>query len=339
MILPYVPLCKNRKSEIEKIVSDSNKILEKYHSSIAKKQGSLGFITTDNKKMTKINLLSLLLNYEKNKDFEYNGIKIPAEDIKKIILSKSLEYDILCNFSAMLAKIISNCKKNTTDVCLDKEDLESEAIKLAISAIYTYDNSTSLSTYIFLIVSRGIRAICKKTTPFSELGRGALKIKHQYESVKNQLGPNATFDSIVEKAKFTTKQIKIIQSLFVSASGQSVFSDPKNNSLMDYTFLGKKFSGLDGRVSYSCSSNGFGFTIKNNIEKDSDIILNLEADLSDLEKTVLKGFLESSTKSLGINSLTKDFINPKTNKPYSRMAVTYAWRRVKEKLSKNLKVA
>jgi hypothetical protein len=62
-------------------------------------------------------------------------------------------------------------------------------------------------------------------------------------------------------------------------------------------------------------------------------ILNIahNLDLSDLERAVLEGFLSSKTK-LGLNELSKNLVNPKTQKPYSRMAFTLAWRRIKEKI-------
>ena len=84
--------------------------------------------------------------------------------------------------------------------------------------------------------------------------------------------------------------------------------------------------------------------MKNNILIESledvslDSLDSLDSiEMSQLEKAVLDGFLQSS-KGMGLNSISKNIINPKTGKPFTRMAASLAWKRVKEKI-KNYKKA
>ena len=104
----------------------------------------------------------------------------------------------------------------------------------------------------------------------------------------------------------------------------------------DYSCLGKKFSGLDGSVTYTCSSslNGGSFTIHQDEKVKNENQINIDfSEFSELEKAVLEGFMNSSN-NLGISIVAKNLINPRTGKPYSRMACTYAWKRIKEKIKK-----
>jgi hypothetical protein len=66
----------------------------------------------------------------------------------------------------------------------------------------------------------------------------------------------------------------------------------------------------------------------------NDVISKL--DLSELERAVLNGFLQSkhnSKTSLGLGTFAKNLINPSTGKPYSRAGLSLAWNRIKDKIS------
>ena len=57
--------------------------------------------------------------------------------------------------------------------------------------------------------------------------------------------------------------------------------------------------------------------------------INLE-NFSELEKAVYEGILDGKNKK--INLYAKNLINPKTNKPYTRSAISSAWKRVRGKI-------
>jgi ribosome maturation protein Sdo1 len=57
----------------------------------------------------------------------------------------------------------------------------------------------------------------------------------------------------------------------------------------------------------------------------------IRSEFTDLENAVLDGFISSSGR-MGISSISKNIINPKTGKPYTRMAASLAWKKIKNKI-------
>jgi hypothetical protein len=105
--------------------------------------------------------------------------------------------------------------------------------------------------------------------------------------------------------------------------------------------MSKHYAGVDGAKHFSSSGKRGGDLILSSNNTFAESLDDKEIggmNLTDLEKAVLEGFMQSSSK-LGINSVAKNVVNPKTGKPFSRMAVTYSWRRVKEKINNFRKVA
>jgi len=91
---------------------------------------------------------------------------------------------------------------------------------------------------------------------------------------------------------------------------------------------------LDKNHVYSGNRNHYPMIKLVRKNYDDEIIEKInKIDFSKLEKCVLEGFLDSKNK-LGINSLAKKLINPKTNKPYTRSAISDAWKSVKSKIKK-----
>jgi DNA-directed RNA polymerase specialized sigma subunit len=328
-------ISKERLSFIQNQLSKSNALLEKYHSQITTDCGRLGFrIIGTNEKLNKINFVNFICSSPITKDIVVSNVTITKEDALLIANSKNYESEILLNFMGIFSKIATKWSSYSSDVCLSKEDLESEAIQAAMLAIYNYtDVKTSLSTYLYHCVANKIRNIFNKTNSLSDFGSNAIDIRKRFDQAKNSLGEFCTYDEIIQSLNFTNKEIQILQSMFAVVGGVD-FGDEKASN--DYTCLGKKFSGLDGSVSYNCSSNGDSFTIHNE-ENNEDVKFDT-SDFSELEKVVLEGFM-NSTSNLGISHFAKNLINPKTKKPYTRMAMTYAWRRVKDKIKKYSKVA
>ena len=69
-------------------------------------------------------------------------------------------------------------------------------------------------------------------------------------------------------------------------------------------------------------------------EVENNILAVIEnIEFTELEKAVLEGVLNSPSTKLGIGYLSKQVINQETKKPYSRMAFSLAWKRIKKKIS------
>ena len=328
---------KERIEIIQNYLADSNVLLENYHSKITTDCGRLGFrIIGTETKFNKIDLVNFLHSKQITNDIEINNIIIPKQHAEKIANSKKYESEILLNFMNMFSKIASKWSSYFSDVCLSKEDLESEAIQAAIYAIYGYANKEiSISTYIYRCVTNKIKNICNSTNSLSNFGSRAIKIRRKFEEAKSKSHPFSTYDEIVKSLNLNEKEISILQSMSVSVCGFALSSnnDDKESS-NDYSSFGKRFSSLDGSVKYNCCSNGTSFTIREDdqLEKENKININF-SEFSELEKAVLEGFMNSSN-NLGLSHFAKNLTNPRTGKPYSRMAYTYAWKRIKEKIKR-----
>ena len=315
---------------IQNQLAESNILLEKYHSKITTDCGRLGFrIIGTKSKFNKIDFVNLLVSKDNYENLIVSNVAIPKEDAERIARSKSFEYEIICNFEHMFSKIAIRWSSYTSDICLSKEDLESEAMQAAIFGMYSYtDKNINLSTYLYHCVVNKIRNICNKTNSLSDFGSNAIEIRHKFEKAKKDFGDFCTYDEVVQSLNFSKKEIQTLQATFITTAGQNSEEGGSN----DYSSIGKSLSGLDGSVRFSCSSNGKSFTIHGDSDKEESLNVDV-TEFSELEKAVLEGFMNSSS-NLGISNFAKNLINPKTGDPYSRMAITYAWRRVKEKIIK-----
>lgn len=59
--------------------------------------------------------------------------------------------------------------------------------------------------------------------------------------------------------------------------------------------------------------------------------------LTELERAALRGFLDSPTGEMGLSKGCADMVNPDTGRPYSRAAVSSAWKQARKKLAVALK--
>lgn len=84
------------------------------------------------------------------------------------------------------------------------------------------------------------------------------------------------------------------------------------------------------KVCFGARRNNLELVVKNKEQQKIDFEkINLEK-FSELEKAVYEGVLDGKNKK--INLYAKDLINPKTNKPYTRAAISSAWKRVRGKI-------
>jgi hypothetical protein len=223
----------------------------------------------------------------------------------------------------MFYKIINSKLPNSK---FSREDLENECFIASSRALVSYtNNEICFTTYFYTCISRHIQRLIssKKTTA------GSLKLKKTYLEIKNNLGENSTFDEIVERMKLSeNKKRKLIKELY-SDSEISLSGD----------MFSKYYLDVDGNKSFFSSGtrNGDSFIVRS-IENDEisygDMKISFEnIKLTKLEKEIING-VKKSSKKLGINHFAKNVINPRTGKPYSRMAISLAWKRIKTKMAK-----
>jgi hypothetical protein len=299
-------MTEDRKKELQSQISNSNKILNNYFHQIVSKRGNNGFVTKlNNKKLNRQAFLNEIVNEHKkspSSDLCLYQITISNSDVRSIVLIKESEWEIVSSIHKAFFKIINRkLRSKRADVTLSFEDLENEALFCAVRSVCSYeDSSICFSTYICTCVERHLDGLLNRTNCMSKISRKAVCLKAQYAQLSKL--ENSNFENTVVRMSISNKDISLLKSALCCSS---------------VSYLDK-----DNFDKISCDNH-------DNFEEVSKCIGNV--DLSELEKAVLQGFMESKS-SLGINSKAKNIINPKTGKPYSRMAVSYAWRRVKEKI-------
>lgn len=304
-VVPHVSMSDARKREIEQILRNGNLVLALHHDRM-KKQNNL----SRHNRTSFFN--DIIKEANEPKDLKIEGVLIPKEDVAKILEVKKVEWEILCAYSKLINKIVKRKAISEFDSSLSEEDLTSEAHHATLHAISHYTNSEiKFITFLHHCVSRHLSRVCNKTSGLSHLSTNAVKLKIEYNKLSCEEG--ATFDKIVERMNISEKEISVLPSILCKVQNMTSLEKEEH----EFTVVDESNNNAEP------------------IERDQSIlrIVN-DLELTDLEKAVLEGFIGSSSGKLGLNSISKNLINPKTQKPYSRMAFTFAWRRIKEKITK-----
>lgn len=295
--IPYRPLSKDRKTTLENILRSSNILLKNYHEKTQEEISRVDFFK------------AIYANRSLGATNVY-GVDIPQEDSNKILDVKNIEWEILCGFSRLIAKLANKWSKRDIDLSLSFDDLFSEATKATLFAMLHFtENNVSFCTFLHHCINRQLSKLCNKTNGLSHLSTGAVELKRRYLELASEEGAN--FDAIVSKLNLSKKEIRTLQNILFKVKNQtSLGSDEESNELDQVATVEDK-----------------------NFDFDSTLIRVVgDIEFSELERSVLEGFMSSSSGKLGLNCCSKNLINPKTNKPYSRMAFTLAWKRIKEKI-------
>ena len=304
--IPYRPIEDKTKRDLEKTIRESNSLLERHHEKMKSAQG----ISRHNRTFF---LAEIKKSYVPGRDLEISGIIIPAEDASAILKTKELEWDMLCGYSRLIERLALRWSEYLSDGSLSREDIKSEAVGAAIDALAHYTKEVRFSTYLHHCVNRHLSKVFNKTNGMSDLSDEAIKLKRKYKKLICNEG--ATFDSVVEKMGISMKEVGILRASLCVAR--------------NITSLAGRQADTRSRRNDERSSSAITPTVKpDTMSLDPSILEKVE--LSSFERAVLDGFLVSGGKT----SASKNLINPETQKPYSRMACSYAWKRVREKIEK-----
>lgn len=300
-MVPFVELSDAEKKALEQDLRECNTLLAHYHEDY----------NSSNDQCKRNDFFKLFVSaYKQGQGMTVGGVEIPPSDAAKIMHIKSLEWSLMCAFSRLINKLAYKWSRRTSDNCLGPEDMQGEAFEAAIYSVIHFTEENRYSTFLHHCVNRHLAKVCNRTNGLSKLSSSAVKIKHEYQRLAKDEG--ATFDGVVQKMKLTQKQARTLRASLVSLKNSSSASgEEREFVVVDNTMNPEHHVG--------------------NASSIAEALANLE--LTDLERAVLEGFINSPTNSLGIGSLSKNLINPKTNKPYSRMSFTYAWQRVKKKIA------
>ena len=295
--IPFVSLSEEEKLGLERSLRERNCLLAHYHE-LFKAANNLH-------KHKKCEFFNMVLD-SNGASLSLNGVNIPSEDVAKMSEIKDIEWKLICGFSKLITKVAHKWQGAADDASIGVEDLEGEALQTAVYSAIHFTKEERYSTFLYHCVNRHMAKLCSRTGSLSGVSRGCAKTRRKYQRLLMEEG--ATFDSVVVKMGLSEQQIRRLQ-----------FSLTKVRTASDVTEGEKELTVVDNQVAPS--------------EKYETSVLDSlipKLELSELERAVLEGFMKSPTSRLGIGSISKNLINPKTNKPYTRMAFTLAWQRVKK---------
>lgn len=312
MLIPHVEMSENRKLDLQNQIAKANKIFIQYYSQVATNKGRMGFVTSNNDKLNRSRFFNQIVDaYSKDKssDVCLHGMVISNKDAEMIYQVKQVQLEVLSSMSNLFAKIANSKIKIAKDFAISYEDLESEAIKCAIEAFCSYaDENICFSTYFFNCVSRHLSAYCASSNPLSKLSKKAINLKRKFSEASRSFD-NANFGEIISSMNLNKKDESILRSVL---DCRRVESEKEN---------------LVEVLSKQDENNNF-------TESLDDVHLE-KIEMTSLEKAVLDGFMSEGK----INAFTRSVINPKTGKPYTRMAASLAWKRIKEKIKNHRRAA
>lgn len=230
---------------------------------------------------------------------------IPAEHASVMIGVKDIESELLSGFSLMIQKATVSCGRSYGR---DPEDLQAEAYQAFFRAMINYSGETMFSTYLWYSLTRNLSRAC--------LDKGELKVPRDVRKIAMRVvnamnAHSMTFDDAV------------------AAEGVPDGCVSKVVSAMSRVHSTTELEIRPSDLATCEDSESFGW-VSNAVEV---------AGLGRLERAVLAAFMSSPSHSLGLTEGCRDMINPDTGKPYSRAALSAAWKQAKKKIARAMEAA
>jgi hypothetical protein len=227
-----------------------------------------------------------------------DGVEVTAGDMEKIAGIKAMESELLSGFSRMIQKVLLRVAARHGR---DPGDLQSDAYEAFCRALVNYSEGAAFSTYLWWCVQRGVSRACDDGGELN-VPRNVRTMAARVEESMRECG--MTFDEAVEGLS-PSRRSKVVASL--------------------------------SRV---CSATELGV-------RESDMAMSKErespawvaralarANLRPLEMAVVRGFMESPAGTLGLSEGCREMVNPDTGRPYSRAALSAAWKQAKKKIAR-----
>ena len=227
---------------------------------------------------------------------------------------KSVEQVILQSFEKMITKLSRKALKSTQGHGL--EDLIQECYLKLIDAVYAWnpEKNVKLSTYFWTVIKRHMFDVCRKSHLTQSLTNQDMQLKIQWQQQVAK-HPTKTFDENVQELGLNNKQIKRLNQILPKVFTHSEL-ELDTEKACDYTELRANYKEAVDDV---CD-----------IKKSVNELLS-KADLTTIERELIQSFMQSTQGWQ--TKFAQSKINPRTNKPYSRMRITQILQQAKQKLA------
>lgn len=242
----------------------------------------------------------LMRKYRKGSAVQVGNVTVPPEEAAEIMEVKEVEGELLAGFSRLINKATLRCGRAYGR---PPEELQADAYEAFFRAMVNYSGETRFSTYLWHCLNRNLCRVC--------LDKGELKVPRDVRRiamrvVESMHKDGVTFDEAVESVGLSEKQ------------------RPKVVASMSRVCSATELEVRESDMATSRDSESFGWVSKA-VE---------DAGLGHLERAVLKGFMEAPAGVMGLSEGCRDLINPDTGRPYSRAALSSAWRQARKKIAR-----
>lgn len=232
-----------------------------------------------------------------------NGVSIPSEDAEKMVRVKSLESELLSGFSRMIDQLVRRAASKYRRDC---EDLVGEAYGAFFDAMILYNGRARFSTFLHKCVGRRLSRACSDSSTI----RVPQKVRRATMRVVDRMQRSGvSFDEAVESEGIPPGKVSGLVAAMTRVSSATE---------------------LDIRESEMASSEDRH--MPRGVMKIVD-----DTRLTPLERAVTRGFMNSPAGRMCLGEGCGGMLNPSTGRPYSRAAMSAAWRQARKKLAKALK--
>ena len=241
--------------------------------------------------------------FREGEDVEIRGVLISSEDAGVMMEAKELEGDLLASFSHMITNITRKVAKKHH---VSEDDLFGAAYKSFLNTMIHYNGETRFSTFLYYYMYSNLVKSCERG--------GSIRIPAQIRKLTMRVVgrmqcDRASFDDAVGSEGLSREKVMLV------VAAMSKVKTASELDIRESDMVGCEDSRVPSGVMEALS------TVK----------------LGNLEKAALKGFLESPSGIMGLSKGCSGMINPNTGRPYSRAAISSAWRQAKKKIAVALK--
>lgn len=241
-----------------------------------------------------------ILKQNRLTDVRVFGVRIPRSAVKKILAVRAVEDELLRKHRRLVGCVIKRMKSQLTYSYLDESDLESEGQIALLNCFYGYSNpNIQFSTYAYQAIrNRFIKVLIASRNDRLRQPHGLAHLVSKMKKLATRY-PDASFDELADYLELSQDQRKTLQ---------EVESGPVREYPNEYNIPHK--------------------TAQESRDEILEQIFNLS--LTDLERAVVEACIQGSH---GWQSdVARQFINPNTGKPYSRVMPKVVLERLRKRL-------
>jgi len=317
-VIEPVMLCEAEEKQLAAIMAAGNTVLKESHEKAPSFSGSRCDFRKELFRATK-NWKDGLVRVE--------GVLIWSADLRKIKEVEKNQYRIIQGVSNFMLEMSKKWKNRTGHSIGENYD---EAVLSVINCIYCYtDTTVKFCTYAGNAITKrfiGLQRCNKSTSHWTNVANKLYgdyeKFRQVAEQQRDENGnPHGalTFDEIAKMMKLNDEQRSTLQAMFSGVINHSEMQGVNDEGVTDYT---SNRQGIDHEEQASF------------LDLDQrEVLAQVNDELDDWEKAVLKAWLESSSDNHGWRTIVAgENINPNTGRNYSRAAPSIALERVKEKI-------